>query len=165
MQIAVIGAARCSGDEEEAAICAGRAIARGGAVLLCGGEGGVMEAACRGAAGCGGLVVGILPGTGDGNPYLSVMIRTGLGHARNVVLVQSADAVVAVGGSYGTLSEIAIAARTGKEVFGCRTWDLPCVVRCESPEEAVDGALLAARRSLRSGTPPSVRGCEGRPGT
>jgi uncharacterized protein (TIGR00725 family) len=155
MQIAVIGAARCSDDEEAAAVRVGRAIATGGAVLLCGGNGGVMEAASRGAAGCGGLVIGILPDTGDGNPYLSVAIRTGLGHARNVVLVQSADAVVAVGGSYGTLSEIAIAAKTKKEVFGYRTWDLPCVIRCEGPEEAVDGALHAARRSPRSGIPPS----------
>lgn len=165
MQIAVVGAARCSGDEEEEAVRAGQAIAGAGAVLLCGGEGGVMEAACRGAAGCGGLVVGILPGTGDGNPYLSVTIRTGLGHARNVVLVQSSDAVVAIGGSYGTLSEIAIAAKTGKEVFGYRTWDLPFVVRCESPEEAVDGALRAARRSPRSGTRPSVRAPKEKPVT
>lgn len=141
MQIAVIGAGRCSGDEEAAAFRAGRAIAKGGAVLLCGGEGGVMEAACRGAAGCGGLVIGILAGTGDGNPYLSVAVRTDLGHARNVVLVQSADAVVAIGGSYGTLSEIAIAAKTGKEVFGYLSWDLPFVVRCASPEEAVSRAL------------------------
>lgn len=156
MQIAVIGAACCSGDEEEAAVRAGRAIAESGAVLLCGGEGGVMEAACRGAAGCGGLVIGILSGTGDGNQYLSVAIRTDLGHARNVVLVQSADAVVAIGGSYGTLSEIAIAAKTRKEVFGYRTWDLPFVIRCEGPEEAVDGALRAARRSPQSGSRPSV---------
>lgn len=165
MQIAVIGTARCSGEEEEAAVLVGRVIAEGGAVLLCGGEGGVMEAACRGAAGCGGTVVGILPDTGDGNPYLSVRVRTGLGHARNVVLVQSADAVVAVGGSYGTLSEIAIAAKTGKEVYGYRTWDLPAVVRCASPEEAADGALRAARRSPRSGSRPSVQAPHGRPAT
>jgi uncharacterized protein (TIGR00725 family) len=90
--------------------------------------------------------VGILPNTGDGNPYLDISIRTGLGHARNVVLVQSADAVIAIGGGYGTLSEIGIALKNGKPVFGLKTWEIDGVVPCSGPEDAVVRAHAAARR-------------------
>jgi uncharacterized protein (TIGR00725 family) len=147
MQIAVIGPAACTEGEETAAEAIGRLIATHKGVLCCGGLGGVMEAACRGARNEGGLTVGIIPGYGDGNPFLDIVIRTGLGHARNVVLVQSTDAVVAVGGSgnsYGTLSEIAIALRQGKPVFGFMTWDSPGVIACDTAEEA---ALRAVRGS------------------
>jgi hypothetical protein len=90
--------------------------------------------------------VGVLPGTGPGNPFLDIVVRTGMGHARNVVLVQSADAVVAIGGGYGTLSEIAIALKVGKKVFGYRTWEIRGVVACSTPGEAVSRAVAAAGR-------------------
>jgi uncharacterized protein (TIGR00725 family) len=147
MQIAVIGNAEAAPSEYEAAYAAGRAIAGNGAVLVCGGLGGVMEAASRGAHEAGGITVGILPGTAGGNPYLDITIPTGLGHARNVLVVLSADAVIAVGGGYGTLSEIAIALKTGRPVYGIGSWDIERVVPCSSPEEAVDRALAAAAGS------------------
>jgi uncharacterized protein (TIGR00725 family) len=140
MQIAVIGAAEADAEEYALAFEAGRLVA-GHATLICGGMGGVMEAACKGAREQGGRTVGILPDAGNGNPYLDVVIRTGLGHARNVLVVQSADAVIAVGGSYGTLSEIAIALKLQRPVFGLNTWDINGVVRCSHPEDAVNRAL------------------------
>ncbi|NMB78201.1 MAG: TIGR00725 family protein, partial [Methanomicrobiales archaeon] len=109
MQIAVIGAADCTETEYETARLVGRRIAEHNAILVCGGMGGVMEAACQGAREAGGRTVGIVPDLGNGNPYLDVVIRTGLGHARNMLVVQSADVVIAIAGSHGTLCEIAIA--------------------------------------------------------
>src|SRR5512137_1277034 len=147
MQIAVIGHAQATPGECGAAYATGRLIAGNGAVLVCGGLGGVMEAACRGAKEAGGTTVGILPGTEEGNPYLDITIRTGLGHARNILVVLSADAVIAVGGSYGTLSEIAIALRTGRPVYGINTWDIEGVIQCSSSEEAVTRAVLSRARS------------------
>ena len=97
MQIAVIGRGDCSGEEYGTAEAVGRLIAESNATVCCGGLGGVMEAACRGAQEAGGTTVGILPDTGDGNAYLDVIVRTGMGHARNVILINSADAVIAVG--------------------------------------------------------------------
>lgn len=141
MQVAVIGASVCSGKDYATAEQAGRLIAHQHATLICGGMDGVMEAACKGARGAGGRTIGILPDTGNGNPYLDVVIRTGLGHARNVVVVQSADAVIAIGGSHGTLSEIAIALKLGKPVFGIKSWDIEGVVPCNDAEEAVERAL------------------------
>jgi uncharacterized protein (TIGR00725 family) len=142
MQIGVIGAADAGAEEYAAAREVGRRIA-GQATLVCGGLGGVMEAACRGAREHGGRTVGIVPDTGNGNPYLDVIIRTGLGHARNVLVVQSADAVIAIGGSHGTLSEIALALKMQRPVFGLRTWDIEGVVPCAGPEDAVERALAA----------------------
>lgn len=143
-QIAVVGAATCTADEERVAEEAGRCIAQSGAVLVCGGRGGVMEAACRGAAGAGGVAVGILPGDISGaNPFCTVTIPTGLGIARNAVVVASAGAVVAVGGAYGTLSEIAMALKLGRPVFGIRSWEIPGVVPCISAEEAIVQAVNA----------------------
>jgi uncharacterized protein (TIGR00725 family) len=147
MQIAVIGHAQAMPGEQEAAYAAGRTIAGTGAVLVCGGLGGVMEAACRGAHEAGGTTVGILPGTEGGNPYLDITIRTGLGHARNVLVVLSADAVIAIGGSHVTLSEIAIALKTGRPVYGINTWDIEGVIPCSSPEDAVLRALQGAGKS------------------
>jgi uncharacterized protein (TIGR00725 family) len=144
MQIAVAGAAVATDAEYEAAYAAGALIAQHGGVLVCGGLGGVMEAACRGAREHGGTTVGILSGTGEGNPYLGIVIRTGLGHARNVVVAQSGDAMIAIGGSHGTLSEIAIALKTGCPVFGLGTWDIKGVVICTTPAEAVEMAVRAA---------------------
>jgi uncharacterized protein (TIGR00725 family) len=147
MQIAVIGHAQATPGEYKAAYTTGRMIAGNGAVLVCGGLGGVMEAACRGAKEAGGITIGILPGTEGGNEYLSVTICTGLGHARNVLVVLSADAVIAVGGSHGTLSEIAIALKTGRPVYGINSWDIEGVIPCSSPEDAVTQAVHAAARS------------------
>jgi len=145
MQIAVAGGAEANREEYKAAYAVGRLIAESGAVLICGGLGGVMEAACRGAQEKDGTTIGIISGTGDGNAYLGIVIRTGLGHGRNVLVAQSGDALIAVGGSYGTLSEIAIALKTGCPVFGLSTWKIEGVVPCKTPEEAVNLAVEAAR--------------------
>jgi uncharacterized protein (TIGR00725 family) len=146
-QIAIIGAADATEEEYQVALMAGRLIAEQHETLICGGLGGVMEAACRGASENGGVTVGIVSGTGNGNEYLHIAIRTGLGHARNVLVVQSADAVIAIGGSHGTLSEIAVALKLGIPVFGLKTWDIPGVVPCTTPDDAVIRAVSAARRS------------------
>lgn len=146
MQIAVIGPGKATSQECEAAYATGRMIAVSGSVLVCGGLGGVMEAVCKGAKEAGGTTVGILPGTEGGNPYLDITIRTGLGIARNALVVLSGDAVVAVGGNYGTLSEVAIALRSGRPVFGIHTWDIEGVISCSSPEEAVSRAVRDAAR-------------------
>jgi uncharacterized protein (TIGR00725 family) len=106
-----------------------------------------MEAACRGAWEGGGTTIGILPDSGNGNPFLSIVIRTALGNARNAVLVQSADAVVSIGGAYGTLSEIALSLKSEREVFGLTTWKIDGIKACSTPEDAVLSALSAARRS------------------
>ena len=145
IQVAVIGPSECSEEEAAAAEEIGSVLAAHGATLVSGGLGGVMEASCRGARMRGGLVVGILPGQGEGNQYLSVVVRTGLSHTRNFLVVGSADSVVAVGGAYGTLSEIAIALKQGKPVFGLNTWDIEGVAPCTMPEEAALKALSAGR--------------------
>lgn len=144
--IAVVGAGRASAEQERVAEAAGRAVGAAGAVLVCGGLGGVMEAACRGAKAAGGATVGILPGSdrGAANEHVDVALATGLGEARNALVVRAADALVAVGGEYGTLSEIALAVKAGKPVVGLGTWELDAVVVAESPEEAVRLALQAA---------------------
>jgi uncharacterized protein (TIGR00725 family) len=149
-QIAVIGAVDADPREMATADAVGALVAKHGAVLVCGGLGGVMDAACRGAKEAGGTTVGILPGTEGGNPYLDISIRTGLGHARNILVVLSADAVIAVGGSYGTLSEIALALRTGRPVYGINTWDIEGVLSCSSPEEAVTQAVHNRARSPKA---------------
>jgi len=156
----VIGPGACSPGEAEAAARAGRCIAQKGAILLCGGLFGVMEAACRGAREESGMTVGIIPGLSGENSELSVTVRSGLGHARNAVLIQSSDAVVAIGGNYGTLSEIAIALKSGRTVAGYLTWDIPGVTRCDTPEEAVSEACSAAVRYRRYRT---RQGAEGSP--
>ena len=121
----------------------GRLLAERGAVLVCGGLGGTMEAACRGAKQAGGTTVGLLPGgsRSDANPFVDVAIPTDLGEARNALVVRAADAVVAVGGGYGTLSEIALALRAGKRVVGLGTWEIDGVVAADDPEAAVAEAL------------------------
>jgi len=147
MQIAVIGNGQAGPEECATANAVGRLIAESGAVLVCGGLGGVMEAACRGAKEAGGTTAGILPGTDGGNPYLDITIRTDLGHARNVLVVLSADAVIAVGGKYGTLSEIAVTLKTGRPVYGLGSWEIEGVIPCPSPEDAVTRAVHDAARS------------------
>jgi uncharacterized protein (TIGR00725 family) len=153
--IGVIGEGVCSKRTALVAERVGRAIARAGAVLLCGGLGGVMEAASRGAAEASGTVVGLLPGfrRGDANPWVTIPIVTGMDQARNVILVRSCDAVIAVGGRYGTLSEIALALKLGIPVVGVRTWRLGQpegrrvpILLAATAEEAVARALRAVRR-------------------
>ncbi|MDE4908060.1 TIGR00725 family protein [Methanogenium marinum] len=145
LQIAVIGAASCDDETGRVAEDTGRLIARAGATLICGGRGGVMEAACRGAVGAGGVTVGILPGdVCEANPFCTVTIPTGLGIARNAVVVSAAGGVIAVGGAYGTLSEIAIALKLGRPVYGIHTWEIPGVVSCGCAKEAVIRAVRAA---------------------
>ncbi|HWQ64035.1 MAG TPA: TIGR00725 family protein [Methanospirillum sp.] len=139
-QIAVIGAAEAKEWEKELAFSVGRLIATEGCILLTGGRGGVMEAASRGASEAGGFVAGIVPGS-EGNEYLDLIVKTQMGQARNVILVESADAVIAVSGSYGTLSEIGVSLRIGTPVFGIKTWDIPGLISCQTPEEAVQGAV------------------------
>jgi hypothetical protein len=146
-QIAVIGTSDSAMEEYETAQIVGNLIAEYHEILVCGGLFGVMEAACKGAKERDGLTVGIVPDTGNGNQYLDIIIRTGQGHARNVLIVQSADAVIAIGGGYGTLSEIAIALRINRPVFSVRSWDIPGVKQCATPEEAVFMAVNAARQS------------------
>ena len=121
----------------------GRELAERGAAIVCGGLGGVMEAACRGAKEAGGTTIGILPGAdrSAANPFVDVAISTGLGEARNALVVRAADAVVAVGGGYGTLSEIALALKAGKRVVGIGTWDIDGVVSVPDAEAAVETVL------------------------
>lgn len=153
--IAVCGGGTC--DEEQAALAedVGLLLAEAGAIVVCGGLGGVMEAVCRGAARAGGVTVGILPGydVRAANPYVSVPIATGMGEARNVVIVQTAAAMIAIGGEYGTLSEIALARKRGKFVVGLRSWELgeelngtPRVLPVETAADAVRLALAAAQQ-------------------
>lgn len=157
--LAVIGAASCSQEISVVAEKVGQLIARKGAVLVCGGRGGVMEAACRGAKAEGGITVGILPGPDrrEANAYVDIPIATGLGEARNAIIVRTADAVIAVAGGFGTLSEIGLALKMGRPVVGLGTWEL-CqqgqelgdVVRADTPDQAVEQAMAQARALARS---------------
>jgi uncharacterized protein (TIGR00725 family) len=126
MFIAVIGGSRCSNEHAAIAQKVGRELALRGATLVCGGLGGVMQAACKGARSAGGVTIGILPGddAADANEYVQIPIVTGLGYARNSIVVKSAQAVIAIDGEYGTLSEIAYAMQYGVPVVGLDTWSL-----------------------------------------
>jgi uncharacterized protein (TIGR00725 family) len=150
--VAVCGPGVAGPWEEAAAEEVGRRLAEAGAILVCGGLGGVMDAAARGAAAAGGTTIGILPGTGriEASPHLSVSIPTGMGEARNALVARAADAVVAIAGEFGTLSEIALALKLEKPVVGLGTWRLSKegfedpIVRARTPEEAVARALELA---------------------
>jgi len=153
--ISVIGAGQASEDEAAAAEEIGRLLAEAGALLICGGLGGVMDAAARGCEAAGGTSVGIIPGDDRtvGSSHLTVRIATGLGEARNAIVARAADAVIAVGGEFGTLSEIALALKMGKPVVGLGTWTLDLeglpgdpLQRAADPPEAVARALEAAER-------------------
>jgi uncharacterized protein (TIGR00725 family) len=132
----------------------GRGLAASGATVVCGGLGGVMAAACRGAAAAGGVTVGILPGAdrAAANEWVSVAIPTGLGELRNGLVVRAADVVLAVGGAYGTLSEIALALKTGTPVVGLESWDIGGIEPAASPTDAVERALELARARGTVGT-------------
>ncbi len=153
MFVAVIGGGDCSQAEAKLAEEVGQELARRGATVVCGGLGGVMEAACRGAVAGGGRTIGILPGSGreEANPYVQIPIVTGMGYARNVIVVRSAQAVIAVGGSYGTLTEIAYALQSGIPVIGLGTWSLSrdgrkdrSIITASRPVQAVEKALALA---------------------
>ncbi len=148
--IAVIGGSSPTASEAALAERVRRALGEVGAVLVCGGRGGVMEAACRGAKQARGLTLGILPGADarEANPYVDIPIVTGIGEARNAIILRTAAVAIAIGGSYGTLSEIGFALGFGKPVIGLGTWEVardghPSVpiVRAETAEEAVQEAL------------------------
>ena len=143
--VAVVGPGDATAADLEAAAVVGSGLARTGVVVVCGGLGGVMEAACRGAREAGGTTVGILPGAdrAAANPFVDIAIATGLGEARNALVVRSADALVAVGRGYGTLSEIALALKASKPVVGVGSWDIDGVASAATPEQAVTAALAA----------------------
>jgi uncharacterized protein (TIGR00725 family) len=153
--VAVIGGSAPTPEEAVAASAIGRALAEAGAVLICGGRGGVMEAACQGAKAAGGVTIGILPGTDrrKANPYVDIPIVTGIGVARNAIIARTAQVAVAIGGSYGTLSEIAFALAFGVPVVGLGTWEVqreghpPApIAYAATPEEAVAQTLALARQ-------------------
>lgn len=153
-QIAVIGSAACEPDSEAARLGeeVGRRLAEAGLTLVCGGLTGVMEAACRGASEAGGVAIGVVPGNsvGEANPYCTHVIATGIGHARNLAVVSSGDVTIAIGGEWGTLSEIGFSRAIGRTVIALRSWTLsgrermegaPGVLLAESAREAVELAL------------------------
>jgi uncharacterized protein (TIGR00725 family) len=144
--IAVVGASRASEADLADAEAVGRELAHGGAVIVCGGRGGVMGATAEGAARAGGTIIGMLPGfdRADASPWVTHAIPTGMGELRNGLIVRAADAAIAIGGAYGTLSEIALALAAGLDVFGLHTWEIDGVHAVASPTEAVAGALAAA---------------------
>jgi len=155
MIIAVIGNSSCSPEETKLAESVGELLAQQGVTVICGGLGGVMEAVCRGAKSKGGLTVGILPGqdSSTANPWVDIPVVTGIGEARNVAVVKSAQAVIAIGGSYGTLSEFSYALKSGIPVIGLNTWSLSrnrreddSIIRVQSATEAVDKAISLAKK-------------------
>jgi uncharacterized protein (TIGR00725 family) len=152
--IAVIGGGKCTTQEAALAEAVGRELAKRGAALVCGGLTGVMEAACRGAAIESGLTIGILPteNPADANPYVQIPIATGVGYARNVAVVRSAQAVIAIDGDYGTLTEIGFALKGGIPVIGLHTWSLyrngeeeRSIIKAEDAVDAVEKAISLAK--------------------
>ena len=152
--VAVVGGGQCSREEARLAEAVGVELAKRGVTLVCGGLGGVMEAACKGARSAKGKTVGILPGNvrEEANPYVDIPIVTGMGEARNVIVVNTAQAVIAIGGKYGTLSEIACALRNNVPVIGLNTWSLSkkgrsvrSIIAAQTPQEAVEKALAAIK--------------------
>lgn len=150
--VAIIGGGQCSREEARLAEEVGHELAKQGAILVCGGLGGVMEAACKGASSEGGLTIGILPGDSrrPANRYVQIPIVTGMGYARNLAVVKSAQAVIAIGGNYGTLSEISHALQSGIPVIGLNTWSLSrnnrqdnSIILAQNPADAVSKALNA----------------------
>jgi len=143
--IAVIGASKATPEETRLAEEVGKELALRQVTLVCGGMGGVMEAACRGASLNGGLTIGILPGNSreEANPYVQIPIISSIGFARNVMVVKSAQAVIAVGGAYGTLSEIAYALQSGLPVITLNSWSM-------SQNGKADGAVIKAGNALEA---------------
>ncbi len=155
MIIAVIGDSYCPPEEAKLAQTVGELLALQGATIICGGLGGVMEAVCRGAKSKGGLTVGVLPGedSSKANHWVDIPIATGVGYARNMAVVKSAQAVIAIGGNYGTLSELAYALKSGIPIIGLNTWALSrngqedsSIIKFHDAKEAVDKAISLAKR-------------------
>ena len=155
LMISVIGAGNASSRITQLAEQVGQELARRGATVVCGGLGGVMEATCRGAKSAGGTTIGILPGNdpGDANQYVDIPVCTGLGYARNVIVVKSGRAVIAIGGAYGTLSEIGHALADNIPVIDLDTWKMArdgtedeSMLLATDPVDAVDKAMAAAER-------------------
>ena len=147
--IGLIGGGVCTPDIEEAAEKIGRGIAERNGILICGGLGGVMEAGCKGAKEAGGMTIGILPGTNqkDANKYVDIPIPTGVGYARNIIIVNTSDSVIAVNGKFGTLSEIAFCLQFGVPVIGLFSWEIdPSIIIASTPEQAVDIAFSIGRK-------------------
>jgi uncharacterized protein (TIGR00725 family) len=150
--VAVVGPADASAAEAGAAEAVGRGLAQAGVIVLTGGLGGVMAAASKGAASAGGVAVGLLPGAdrSAANQWLSIAIPTGLGELRNGLLVRAAEVVIAIGGAFGTLSEVALALKTGVPVVGVNTWAIDGITRADGPEQALElGLSLLAQHHRR----------------
>ena len=142
-RIGVIGGAKADAKSRQIAFRIGQLIAEKGAILVCGGLSGIMEASSRGAKEAGGKTMGILPGNSpdDANPYIDIAIATGLGYSRNSLVAMNADVLIAIDGQYGTLTEIAYGCIYGKKIIGLGTWDIPGVIKAKSPEEAIEIAF------------------------
>ena len=162
-RIGVIGSAECPATTSTLAEEVGSLIAERGGVLITGGLSGVMEAACRGAKAAGGLTVGILPGFDayEANPFVDIPIVTGLSHARNVIVVRSAEGIIAIEGGYGTLSEIAFALKIGRPIVGINTWQIvPQIIHARDAKEAVRKifeAIAPKEKAVKSGEVSSNR--------
>jgi hypothetical protein len=143
IRIGIIGGATAHAKFLKLASQVGKLIAEKGAIVVCGGLGGVMEAAARGAKQAGGLSVGILPSNSpqDANPYIDIAIATGLGYSRNSLVVMNSDVLIAIDGQYGTLTEIAYGCVHGKKVIGLETWSIDGIIKAKNAEEAVDLAF------------------------
>lgn len=155
VQIAVVGAGEAEATLLSVAEEVGRGLAQAGAVTVCGGLGGVMEAACRGATAAGGLTIGLLPGVerGAANSFVDVALPTGLGEGRNVLVTRAGEAVIAIGGAYGTLAEIGLALKAGVPVIGLQTWELSREGRAIDPIVRVGSAVEAVARALELARP------------
>lgn len=147
----IIGGADCTEEEYKIAEEVGYLLGKEDVVVVCGGRGGVMEAVCRGAQKAGGLTIGILPSHDptSGNPYIDIALPTGLGHNRNAIVAQAGEAVIAIGGGYGTLSEIGIALKSGRKVIGIGTWNVLDkfgktikIMHADTAQEAIELALI-----------------------
>ncbi|MCX7973703.1 MAG: TIGR00725 family protein [Candidatus Aminicenantes bacterium] len=143
-RVGIIGGSQPKPYQLDLAYQVGQLIAKKGGLLVCGGLGGVMEAAARGAKEAGGLTIGVLPGINyqEANPYIDFPLATGLGHARNVLVVLNSDVLIAIGGEYGTLSEIAFGRIYGRKIISLDSWDIPGVIKARTPEEACELAWL-----------------------
>lgn len=143
MRIGVIGGGKTNAKYLKVAFEVGRLIAKKGAILVCGGLSGVMEATSRGAKQAGGLTVGILPGNNfyEANPYIDIPVATGMGYSRNSLVAMNSNVLIAIDGKYGTLSEIAFGCIYGKKVIGIGTWNIEGVIPAKNPMEAVELAL------------------------
>ncbi|UCC39157.1 MAG: TIGR00725 family protein [Candidatus Aminicenantes bacterium] len=141
-RIGVIGGANPDSESLEIAFKVGQLIGEKGAILVCGGLSGIMEAAAKGAKQAEGMTIGILPGNSpqDANPYIDIAIATGMGYGRNSLVAMNADVLIAIDGQYGTLTEIAYGCIYGKKIIGIGTWDIEGVVKTETAEEAVEQA-------------------------